>query len=110
MQLRLQTHGQLIAQYPVGELPGVEVAIRRREQHGANGGQVPLLELLAGPPVIRFAAQNEFNLVPRVEMGKVGPQVFRYFAEPGVLMSSMRDTRESTAATSSAPLVSSETE
>jgi hypothetical protein len=40
-----------------------------------------------GPPVIRFTAQHEFDFVLRVEMGKVGPQVFATSPEPGVLMS-----------------------
>jgi len=64
---------------------------------------------LHGPDIIRLIAQHKLYFIVLVQRSQIAPQISFRFADAGVLISSIFITRLSTALTSSAPLVSSDT-
>src|SRR5258706_1500614 len=80
MQLRLQTHRQLVAQYPVGEPAGFEFAVRRRKQYRTNRSKIPFVEQQFRPRVVSFVEQHELDFVALVQVPEIAPRVLRRLA------------------------------
>ena len=110
MQLQLHPDRQAGIQNPLRQLSRLDLAKRRREQHRASAGQFLLAHDCHRPVKIGFAGEDEFDLVVRGDQQQVFPAILSLSPEPGVLISTMRETRGSTSVMSIAPLVSSDTE
>ena len=63
VQLQQHPDRQAVAQYPFGQMRGIQRAVRRRKQHCAFLGQPMLRQDLLCPLVIVFIAQHEFDFV-----------------------------------------------
>src|SRR5690606_26761698 len=76
VQLQLQTHGQIVADDPVGQRAQVDLTIARREQHLTRARIQPILDQLGNCPVVVFPrADDELDLIVTTQMLDIGVKI-----------------------------------
>src|SRR5580704_12705926 len=79
MQLYLESHRQLILQYPVGELAGRQLLVARREEHRTALRQRKFREARAAPLIVVPAADHELDQIVGVKMRQFPVTVAAFF-------------------------------
>src|SRR3989454_2800161 len=85
VQLQLEADGQPVGQHPLGERPRVQFTEDGTEQDRVRVRQRVLVDLCDGPLVVPAVLDHEFDLVRRLELREVGPEVPVLHAAGGAL-------------------------
>src|SRR2546422_289040 len=85
LQLQLKADGQPVGQHPLGERPRVQFTEDGTEQERVLVRQRVLADLCDGPLVVPAVLDHEFDLVRRLELREVGPEVPVFHAAAGAL-------------------------